>query len=192
MGNSVQDKVVVVTGAGGGIGREMALAMAANGAKVVVNDIGAALSGAADAAMEGAAQKVVNEIKAAGGTAVANTDSVSTWASAEHIIQCALDTYGRIDGVVNNAGILRDRIFHKMSEDDWNSVIAVHLNGAFYMSRAAANPMRAQNSGAFVHMTSTSGLIGNFGQANYSAAKDRKSTRLNSSHVSESRMPSSA
>jgi len=171
MGNSVQDKVVVVTGAGGGIGREMALAMAANGAKVVVNDIGAALSGAADAAMEGAAQKVVNEIKAAGGTAVANTDSVSTWASAEHIIQCALDTYGRIDGVVNNAGILRDRIFHKMSEDDWNSVIAVHLNGAFYMSRAAANPMRAQNSGAFVHMTSTSGLIGNFGQANYSAAK---------------------
>ena len=102
---------------------------------------------------------------------MANTDSVSTWASAEHIIQCALDTYGRIDGVVNNAGILRDRIFHKMSEDDWNSVIAVHLNGAFYVSRAAANPMRAQNSGAFVHMTSTSGLIGNFGQANYSAAK---------------------
>ena len=212
MSNMVQDKVVVVTGAGGGIGREMALAMAANGAKVVVNDIGAGLSGAADAAMEGAAQKVVNEIKAAGGTAVANTESVSTWSSAEKIIQCALDTYGRIDGVVNNAGILRDRIFHKMTEDDWNSVIAVHLNGAFYMSRAAANPMRAQNSGAFVHMTSTSGLIGNFGQANYSAAKlgisalsksialdlgrhrvrsnciapfawrDRKSTRLNSSH----------
>ena len=171
MSNMVQDKVVVVTGAGGGIGREMALAMAANGAKVVVNDIGAGLSGAADAAMEGAAQKVVNEIKAAGGTAVANTESVSTWSSAEKIIQCALDTYGRIDGVVNNAGILRDRIFHKMTEDDWNSVIAVHLNGAFYMSRAAANPMRAQNSGAFVHMTSTSGLIGNFGQANYSAAK---------------------
>jgi NAD(P)-dependent dehydrogenase (short-subunit alcohol dehydrogenase family) len=171
MSNMVQDKVVVVTGAGGGIGREMALAMAANGAKVVVNDIGAGLSGAADAAMEGAAQKVVNEIKAAGGTAVANTESVSTWSSAEKIIQCALDTYGRIDGVVNNAGILRDRIFHKMTEDDWNCVIAVHLNGAFYMSRAAANPMRAQNSGAFVHMTSTSGLIGNFGQANYSAAK---------------------
>ena len=136
MTNMLKGKAVLVTGAGGGIGREMALAMAANGAKVVVNDIGAALSGAADAAMEGAAQKVVNEIKAAGGTAVANTDSVSTWASAEHIIQCALDTYGRIDGVVNNAGILRDRIFHKMSEDDWNSVIAVHLNGAFYMSRA--------------------------------------------------------
>jgi NAD(P)-dependent dehydrogenase (short-subunit alcohol dehydrogenase family) len=171
MSNMVQDKVVVVTGAGGGIGREMALALAAHGAKVVVNDIGAALSGAADAAMEGAAQKVVNEIKAVGGAAAANTDSVSTWSSAEKIIQCALDTFGRIDGVVNNAGILRDRIFHKMTEDDWNSVIAVHLNGAYYVSRAAANPMRAQNSGAFVHMTSTSGLIGNFGQANYSAAK---------------------
>ena len=171
MGNSVQDKVVVVTGAGGGIGREMALAMAANGARVVVNDIGAALGGELSAENEGAAQKVVNEIKAAGGVAVASTDSVSTWASAERIIQCALDSYGRIDAVVNNAGILRDRIFHKMSEDDWNSVIAVHLNGAFYVSRAAANPMRAQNSGAFVHMTSTSGLIGNFGQANYSAAK---------------------
>ena len=171
MGNSVQDKVVVVTGAGGGIGREMALAMAANGAKVVVNDIGAALGGELSAENEGAAQRVVNEIKAAGGVAVASTDSVSTWASAERIVQCAVDSYGRIDAVVNNAGILRDRIFHKMSEDDWNSVIAVHLNGAFFMSRAAANPMRVQNSGAFVHMTSTSGLIGNFGQANYSAAK---------------------
>ena len=171
MGNSVQDKVVVVTGAGGGIGREMALAMAANGARVVVNDIGAALGGELSAENEGAAQKVVNEIKAAGGVAVASTDSVSTWASAERIVQCAVDSYGRIDAVVNNAGILRDRIFHKMSEDDWNSVIAVHLNGAFFVSRAAANHMRAQNSGAFVHMTSTSGLIGNFGQANYSAAK---------------------
>ncbi len=171
MGNSVQDKVVVVTGAGGGIGREMALAMAANGAKVVVNDIGAALGGELSAENAGAAQKVVNEIKAAGGVAVASTESVATWASAERIIQCAVETYGRIDAVVNNAGILRDRIFHKMSEDDWNSVIAVHLNGAFYVSRAAANHMRAQNSGAFVHMTSTSGLIGNFGQANYSAAK---------------------
>ena len=171
MGNSVQDKVVVVTGAGGGIGREMALAMAANGARVVVNDIGAALGGELSAENEGAAQKVVNEIKAAGGVAVASTDSVSTWASAERIVQCAVDSYGRIDAVVNNAGILRDRIFHKMSEDDWNSEIAVHLNGAFFVSRAAANHMRAQNSGAFVHMTSTSGLIGNFGQANYSAAK---------------------
>ena len=171
MGNSVQDKVVVITGAGGGIGREMALAMAANGAKVVVNDIGAGLGGELTSDSAGAAQKVVNEIKAAGGVATASTDSVSTWVSAEKIIQCALDTYGRVDAVVNNAGILRDRIFHKMSEDDWNSVIAVHLNGAFYVSRAAANPMRAQNSGAFVHMTSTSGLIGNFGQANYSAAK---------------------
>ncbi len=171
MGNSVQDKVVVVTGAGGGIGREMALAMAAHGARVVVNDIGAALGGELSTENEGAAQRVVNEIKAAGGVAVASTDSVSTWASAERIVQCAVDSYGRIDAVVNNAGILRDRIFHKMSEDDWNAVMAVHLNGAFYVSRAAANHMRAQNSGAFVHMTSTSGLIGNFGQANYAAAK---------------------
>ena len=171
MGNSVQDKVVVITGAGGGIGREMALAMAANGARVVVNDIGAALGGELSADNAGAAQKVVNEIKAAGGQAVASTDSVATWDSAARIIQCAVDTYGRIDAVINNAGILRDRIFHKMSEDDWRSVLSVHLDGAFYMSRAAANPMRSQNSGAFVHMTSTSGLIGNFGQANYSAAK---------------------
>jgi NAD(P)-dependent dehydrogenase (short-subunit alcohol dehydrogenase family) len=171
-GKMVEGKVVVVTGAGGGIGRDIALAMGANGARVVVNDIGASLSG--EVLSDGgvtAAQGVVREIEAAGGEAVANTESVSSWSSAEKIVQCALDTYGRIDGVVNNAGILRDRIFHKMTEDDWRSVLAVHLDGSFFVSRAAANHMRAQNSGAFVHMTSTSGLIGNFGQANYSAAK---------------------
>ena len=140
MGNSVQDKVVVITGAGGGIGREMALAMAANGAKVVVNDIGAALGGELNADSAGAAQKVVNEIKAAGGVAVASTDSVSTWVSAERIVQCAVDTYGRIDAVVNYAGILRDRIFHKMSEDDWRSVLSVHLDGAFFMSAPPPTP----------------------------------------------------
>jgi NAD(P)-dependent dehydrogenase (short-subunit alcohol dehydrogenase family) len=102
---------------------------------------------------------------------VPSTDSVSSWASAGRIVQCALDHYGRIDAVVNNAGNLRDRIFHKMSEDEWRSVVSVHLDGSFFVSRAAANHMREQNSGAFVHMTSTSGLIGNFGQANYSAAK---------------------
>ena len=172
MAGMVEGKVVVVTGAGGGIGRDIALAMGAAGAKVVVNDIGASLTGevSADGGLS-AGQAVVRAIENAGGEAVANTDSVASWASAERIIQCALDTYGRVDAVVNNAGILRDRIFHKMAEDDWRSVMAVHLDGSFFMSRAAANPMRNQNGGAFVHMTSTSGLIGNFGQANYSAAK---------------------
>ena len=165
----VQDKVVVVTGAGGGIGRDMALALAAAGAKVVVNDIGTSTSGEGQDA--GPAQKVVEEIKAAGGQAVANMDSVAEAAAAGRIIQCALDHFGRIDGVVNNAGILRDRFFHKMSLDEWDAVLKVHLYGSYYMSRAAANHFKEQESGTFVHMTSTSGLIGNFGQANYSAAK---------------------
>lgn len=165
----VQDKVIVVTGAGGGIGRDIALALAAEGAKVVVNDIGTSATGEGQDA--GPAQRVVEEIKAAGGQAVANTDSVSEAAAAGSIIECAVDTFGRIDGVVNNAGILRDRFFHKMSLDEWDAVIQVHLYGSYYMSRAAANHFKEQNSGALVHMTSTSGLIGNFGQANYSAAK---------------------
>jgi len=165
----VQDKVVVVTGAGGGIGRDMALALAAAGAKVVVNDIGTSTTGEGTDA--GPAQKVVEEIKAAGGQAVANMDSVAEAAAAGRIIQCALDHFGRIDGVVNNAGILRDRFFHKMSLDEWDAVLKVHLYGSYYMSRAASNHFKEQESGAFVHMTSTSGLIGNFGQANYSAAK---------------------
>jgi NAD(P)-dependent dehydrogenase (short-subunit alcohol dehydrogenase family) len=165
----VQDKVVVVTGAGGGIGRDMALALAAAGAKVVVNDIGTSTTGEGTDA--GPAQKVVDEIKAAGGQAVANIDSVAESAAAGRIIQCALDHFGRIDGVVNNAGILRDRFFHKMSLDEWDAVIKVHLYGSYFMARAAANHFKEQESGAFVHMTSTSGLIGNLGQANYSAAK---------------------
>lgn len=165
----MEDKVVVVTGAGGGIGRDIALAMAAAGAKVVVNDIGTSTTG--EGTDTGPAQKVVEEIKAAGGQAVANTDSVSEAAGAGRIIQCAVDTFGRIDGVVNNAGILRDRFFHKMSLEEWDAVIKVHLYGSYYMSRAAANHFKEQESGALVHMTSTSGLIGNLGQANYSAAK---------------------
>ena len=165
----VQDKVVVVTGAGGGIGRDMALALAAEGAKVVVNDIGTSTTGEGTDA--GPAQKVVEEIKAAGGQAVANMDSVAEGPAAGRIVQCALDHFGRIDGVVNNAGILRDRFFHKMSLDEWDAVIKVHLYGSYYMSRAAATHFKEQERGAFVHMTSTSGLIGNFGQANYSAAK---------------------
>lgn len=165
----VDGKVVVVTGAGGGIGRDIALAMATEGAKVVVNDIGTSTTGEGQDA--GPAQRVVDEIRALGGQAVANTDSVAESAAASRIIQCALDHFGRIDGVVNNAGILRDRFFHKMSLDEWDAVIKVHLYGSYFMSRAAANHFKEQGSGAFVHMTSTSGLIGNLGQANYSAAK---------------------
>jgi len=165
----VEGQVVVVTGAGGGIGRDIALAMAREGARVVVNDIGASLAGEGNDA--GPAQAVVNEIKAFGGEAVANTDSVSEAPSAARIVQTAIDSFGRIDVVVNNAGILRDRFFHKMSLDEWDAVIKVHLYGAFYISRAAAPHFKEQASGNYIHMTSTSGLIGNFGQANYSAAK---------------------
>jgi NAD(P)-dependent dehydrogenase (short-subunit alcohol dehydrogenase family) len=163
------NKVVVVTGAGGGIGRDIALAMAREGAKVVVNDIGASVAG--EGKDEGPAQAVVNEIKALGGQAVANTDSVSEQASAARIVATAIEAFGRIDVVVNNAGILRDRFFHKMSPEEWDSVIKVHLYGTFYVSRAAAPHFKEQESGSYVHMTSTSGLVGNFGQANYSAAK---------------------
>ncbi|MGY8527528.1 SDR family oxidoreductase [Paracidovorax citrulli] len=169
MTQMMNGKVVVVTGAGGGIGREIALAMAAEGAAVVVNDIGTSTSGEGQDA--GPAENVARQIRDAGGQAVANTDSVADAAGAAQIVACAVDSFGRIDGVVNNAGILRDRFFHKMSQDEWDAVIRVHLYGSYYVSRAAAMHFKEQESGAFVHMTSTSGLIGNFGQANYSAAK---------------------
>lgn len=162
-------KVAVVTGSGGGIGREIATAMAKAGAKVVVNDIGASVTGTGGDDTPG--RQTVQLIEQAGGDAVLDTHSVADWDSAQAIIQTALDRFGRIDIVVNNAGILRDVIFHKMSPEDWLSVIGVHLNGSFFVSRAAAPHFREQGSGAFVHMTSTSGLIGNVGQANYSAAK---------------------
>ena len=165
----LEGKVVVVTGGGGGIGRDFALAMAAAGASVLVNDIGASVKGEGRDA--GPAQKVVNEIKEAHGTAVANTDSVAEWESANRIVQAAVDAFGRIDAVVNNAGILRDRFFFNMSVEEWRAVIDVHLNGSFYVARAAAPYFKSQNSGCYVHMTSTSGLVGNLGQANYSAAK---------------------
>lgn len=165
----MEGKVAVVTGAGRGIGRAIAMLMAQHGASVVVNDIGVALDGSGSDATP--AQMVVNEIAAAGGKAVANCDSVSGFGSAAKIVQCALDSFGRIDCVVNNAGILRDVIFHKMTEEDWDTVVNVMLKGAFNMSRHAADHFRKQESGSFVHMTSTSGLIGAMGQANYSAAK---------------------
>ena len=162
-------KVVIVTGAGRGIGRDIALLAAAEGAKVVVNDPGVSESGAGHD--DGPAQQVAAEIRAAGGTAVASTDSVAEWDSAHRIVKCATDAFGTLDAVINNAGILRDRIFHQMNVDEWRAVIDVHLNGSFYMSRAAAPIFRSEGRGAFVHMTSTSGLVGNFGQANYAAAK---------------------
>ena len=169
MARLVEGKVAVVTGAGRGIGAAIAALMAQHGAKVVVNDIGVSLAG--EGSDPAPADEVVTAIKKAGGEAVANFDSVSEFASAAKIVQCAVDSFGRIDCVVNNAGILRDVIFHKMTEDDWDSVIKVMLKGAFNMCRHAADHFRKQESGCFVHMTSTSGLIGAMGQANYGAAK---------------------
>jgi NAD(P)-dependent dehydrogenase (short-subunit alcohol dehydrogenase family) len=170
MANMLKDKVVLITGAGGGIGREMALLAGKEGAKVVVNDLGGGVDGEGTASAS-PAQKVCDEIAAAGGKAVPNADSVTDPAGAERMIKTAVENFGRIDGVINNAGILRDRIFHRMSHMDWKMVIDVHLNGSFNVSRAAAAHFREQGCGAFVHFTSTSGLVGNFGQANYAAAK---------------------
>jgi len=162
-------KVVVVTGAGRGIGKEIATLSASEGAKVVVNDLGGSAEGeGSDLSVAG---EVVGEIAKAGGAAVANGDSVADPQGAERIIKTAVDNFGRVDCIVNNAGILRDRIFHRMSAVDWDAVIKVHLYGAFYMSKAAAPYFKEQESGSFVHFTSTSGLVGNFGQANYAAAK---------------------
>jgi NAD(P)-dependent dehydrogenase (short-subunit alcohol dehydrogenase family) len=162
-------KAVLVTGAGRGVGRGIALEMAKAGASVVVNDLGVSLNG--DNADGSPAEQVVEEIKALGGKAVANHDSVADWAGACAMVKASVDTFGRIDAVVNNAGNLRDVYFHKMSPEDFDAVIAVHLKGSFNTSRAAAPFFKEQASGAYVHMTSTSGLIGNFGQANYMAAK---------------------
>jgi NAD(P)-dependent dehydrogenase (short-subunit alcohol dehydrogenase family) len=163
-------KVVIVTGAGRGIGRDIALLAGGEGGRVVVNDLGGGADGEGNADT-GPAQAVVDEIRALGGTAVANADSVADAAGAERILRTALEAFGRVDCVINNAGILRDRIFHRMSHVDWEMVINVHLMGSFYLSRAAASHFREQKSGTFVHFTSTSGLVGNFGQANYAAAK---------------------
>lgn len=162
-------KVALVTGAGRGVGRGIALELAAAGAKVVVNDIGASTGGEGQDLSP--AQEVVGEIIARGGEAVADTNSVADWDQAHAMVQTALDTFGRIDIVVNNAGILRDTIFHKMTREEFEAVINVNLNGVFYVSRAAAPHFKEQGGGSYIHITSSSGLIGNFGQANYAAAK---------------------
>lgn len=167
--NLLAGKVVIVTGAGGGVGAEIAKLAAASGAKVLVNDLGGSAWG--EGADKVPADGTVETIRAAGGIAAPSYRSIADWDSAHGIIQDALDAFGRVDAVVNNAGILRDIIFHKMQREDWDLVRSVNLDGYFYVSRAAAPHFKAQESGVFVHMTSTSGLIGNRGQANYSAAK---------------------
>ncbi len=165
----LRDRVVLVTGAGRGIGREIAILMAKHGAKVVVNDLGVSATGAGED--RSPADEVVRVIEKEGGEAVANYDSVSTMAGGEAMVRQAIDRWGKIDAVVNNAGILRDRMFWKMSEEEWDAVINVHLKGHFCVTRAAVNPMKERGFGRIINFTSTSGLIGNVGQTNYGAAK---------------------
>ncbi len=163
-------KIILVTGGGRGIGREHALLAAREGARVVVNDLGGSIAGD-DAGAGGPAQEVADEIKAAGGEAVANSDSVAEMSGAKHMFEQAMDSFGGLHGVIAPAGILRDTMFHKMSEEDWDAVINVHLKGSFNVTRATINHFRDQEDGAYVLFTSTSGLIGNIGQTNYAAAK---------------------
>jgi NAD(P)-dependent dehydrogenase (short-subunit alcohol dehydrogenase family) len=163
-------KVVLVTGGGNGIGRECALIAAREGAKVVVNDLGGSLTGG-DEGSEGPAEKVAQEIRAAGGKAISNSESVTSMKAVEGMVRQALDEFGGLHAVINPAGILRDGMFHKMSEGDWDKVIDVHLRGTFNVCRATIEHFRNQEDGAYVLFTSTSGIIGNIGQTNYGAAK---------------------
>lgn len=169
MADRLKGKVAIVTGAGSGIGRGHALALASEGAKVVVNDLGGAVDGSG--ASSSAADKVVAEIKAAGGEAAANYDSVTTVEGGENIVKTAVDSFGKLDILVNNAGILRDRMVFNMSPEEWDSVLKVHLYGHFNTTRPACVLFRQQRSGRIINTASTSGL-GNRGQANYAAAKE--------------------
>ncbi|MBU3717009.1 MAG: SDR family oxidoreductase [Actinobacteria bacterium] len=162
-------KVAIITGAGGGLGRQHALLMASRGALIVVNDLGGSVDGTG--ASTTAAQKVVDEIKALGGEAVADTNSVATPEGGEAIVRTAIDTFGRVDIVVNNAGILRDKAFHNMEPDLLNPVLDVHLKGAFYVTKPAFVKMREQGYGRIISTSSAAGVFGNFGQTNYGAAK---------------------
>ncbi|MHB8333793.1 MAG: SDR family oxidoreductase [Acidimicrobiales bacterium] len=172
---ALDGRVAIITGAGRGIGREHALLFAAEGAKVVVNDLGGALDGSASAATP--AEEVVAEIRAFGGEAVANHDNVAEWEGGARLIQTALDTYGELDVLVNNAGILRDRVLVNLSESDWDAVINVHLKGHFVPTRHAATYWRERAkaghpvNASIINTSSTSGLLGNIGQSNYGAAK---------------------
>ena len=166
---SYDGKVVIVTGAGAGLGREYALEFARRGAQVVVNDLGVAVNGSG--ATNSAADRVVEEIKKEGGKAVANYDSVATVDGGKSIVSTALNTFGRIDVLVNNAGFLKDKSFNKMSIDEWDAVMGVHLRGAFCVTQPAVAAMREQGYGRIILTSSTSGIFGNFGQSNYAAAK---------------------
>jgi NAD(P)-dependent dehydrogenase (short-subunit alcohol dehydrogenase family) len=163
-------KVVLVTGGGNGIGRDCALIAAREGAKVLVNDLGGGLKGE-DEGSAGPAEAVAQEIRAAGGEAASNSDSVTNYKAVQGMVEQAMDTFGGLHAVINPAGILRDTMFHKMSEDDWDRVIDVHLRGSFNVCRATIELFRNQQDGAYMLYTSTSGLFGNIGQANYGAAK---------------------
>ena len=162
-------KVVIITGAGAGLGRQHALLLASRGALVVINDLGGAIDGSGSD--KGAAEHVVDEIKAAGGEAVADTNSVATPEGGAAIVQTALDAYGKVDVVINNAGILRDKSFHNMTPDLLNPVLDVHLKGAFYVTQPAWVVMREQGYGRIISTSSAAGVFGNFGQTNYGAAK---------------------
>ena len=166
MSLSFENKVAVITGAGNGLGRSHALLLGSLGARIVANDLGG--SGDGEGSDKTVAENVVKEIREAGGEAVANGDSVT---EGSKIVQCALDNFGSVDIVINNAGILRDKTLHKMSDQDWDLVYQVHLHGAFQVSRAAFAHMRGKGYGRFVMTTSAAGIYGNFGQANYSSCK---------------------
>ena len=170
MGDRLKDKVAIVTGAGGGIGRGECLALASEGAKIVVNDVGGAVDGSGTS--QTPADKVVAEIKDMGGDAVANYDSVATWEGGENIVKTAIDSFGKLDILVNNAGVLRDRMVYNMTEDEWDTVMKVHLYGAFYVTRPTCIVFRQQRSGRIISTSSLAGLGATVGQPNYGAAKE--------------------